>query len=186
MCNHYNCNHVLKNCSRGVGVLYLVDYRKVVGGKPVVGQFAVVGKERGGKYRGEYNVVGGSMKTGCWIDEAVREMREEVKHDIAPVFDAQFRHPGTKRVRWIIVGRTPVLVGKAPRGFSRAALNKEIAAANADPSLPAREREMECVEFARLGDDGKVRNPEGQELPASAYLLAALAELRDRHAELQL
>ena len=103
-----SCAHdVCKLNSAGVAVC-IVDPRM---------RCVLVGRERFGKYAGRYNICSGGAEAdkdvGCIVNTAMRELREEMKlrFDNVDAFLRMFTSSKTGRLRYFVLGSTPVLIG---------------------------------------------------------------------------
>lgn len=138
MCNHQICRKLRGlHAGNGVGIVPIVDYYKTY-------KCALFGCERGGKYKGTYNVIGGSMEQcdgGCWIAAAHRECAQECK--------LQITYAVLENATFFMQARTPFFLVEV-QGLKRATLNAQISAANATPTLPWCEREMSDVQYIHL------------------------------------
>lgn len=103
-----SCEHeVCKLKSAGVAVCIVDPVRRCV----------LVGRERFGKYAGRFNICSGGAEDekdhGCIIQTAMRELREELKirFDDERMFMRMFSSTRTGRLRYFVLGSTPVLIG---------------------------------------------------------------------------
>jgi len=144
--------------SFGVGVMILSEIKHTDSkGRPIVIPVALLGLERGGAFRGMFNISAGSMEhkdRGCFLGTARRELEQEFKILFSSwdAFDAFFKTNG--RYEWILSGETPVFIAR--QNLRRGPLNKAIATANADWKLPPEEREMERVEWVSLDTNPRI------------------------------
>ncbi len=156
MCNHRTCKNLRsRGAGRGVGVVVFEMYK---GATPVI----LLGNERGGRYHGEMNLCAGKLEPhdkGCYIVAAMRELSEEFKINVPfSNFDNIFKN-SKGRVRIIMLGKTPVLVGVF-HGISRTPLNQEISRCNSTPG-PHSQREMNFVNWINI----QTRAPIDTQLP---------------------
>lgn len=139
-----------------------------------------LGRERHGKYKGEYNLFAGKGEPEdnndkgefCWIKCAIRELWEEGCIDASfkgGLFDSIFRSFDGKCIRVFMHYQTPVFVGVLPKGTSRASIKKMITINQHNPSLGPQYKEMDDVEIFYL-KDGK--HPEGKYHPISSFAYA--------------
>jgi hypothetical protein len=133
----------------GVGTILLqLDY---FGNIPTI----ILGKERAGQYKGEYNIFAGKMEkedNGCYIKAAWREFTQESGIELS--FN-NFSRTIINRYglyRYIIHGKTVIFVSKMS-GLSRNTINNYIYKKNANHNLPWSFREIEKVE--RFSIDGR-------------------------------
>ena len=135
MCQHDLCNEIrqLTNYTParkyGIGILIVVPYfvkcNAIYKSK---GNYLVVGKERRGKYKNQYNVVGGGLDAkdnGCFYNCAIREMEEEIGISFRSMasFDTKAIDKGKYRI--FLQGRTPQIVLSWP-GLKRSMIQKTI------------------------------------------------------------
>lgn len=183
-CKHFNCSEIRKrNHNGGAGIFPVVDYHK---GRVRVGHAVMVVFERDGPNANKYNVAGGKLDNDrCWIRGAERECMEELKFEL----DWDYaRDPKTGHIRWFAGGsgrKTPIFVLNMPAKTSRGPINKLIQKANADPTLPFCEREVDHVTWARL-KNGVVVDVDGTPLPCTSYLESALRTFFSHIAEFNL
>jgi hypothetical protein len=115
----------------------------------------ILGKERAGQYKGQYNIFAGKMEkedNGCYVKAALREFTQESGIELS--FN-NFSRTITNRYglyRYILHGKTVIFVSKIS-GISRDTLNNYIYKKNANLNLPWAFREIEKVERFTL--DGK-------------------------------
>jgi hypothetical protein len=126
----------------GIGtVLLQLDY---FGNIPTI----ILGKERAGQYKGEYNLFAGKMEpedNGCYIKAAWREFSQESGIELSY---SNFRKTITNRYslyRYIIHGKTVIFVSKM-NGLRRDIINNYIYKKNTNHNLPWSLREIEKVE----------------------------------------
>ena len=122
-CGHRTCDRLrLLGAARGVGV-FLYNQSKAC---------VLMGLERFGQYAGHLNLCGGRMDPqdrGCYINAAIRELREEFKVSLSyDDFENTFRNFRKTSIRFMMVNKTPVLVGAAQwiEDLSRRVLNQKI------------------------------------------------------------
>lgn len=151
MCNHNTCKNIKlyrannnKTCEGGVGVILLNNYYNR-------NKYAVLlGKERGGKYAGEYNLCAGSVEkcdNSCYIETARREILEEFKIDLykSKDFDKVFKNTSGK-IRYIMHNSNPIFIGIIS-GFKRKDLNDKIKKDNNNVKISRSLQEIENVDY---------------------------------------
>ena len=151
MCQHNTCKNIRsyrannnKTSEGGVGVILLNNYYNC-------NKYAVLlGKEKGGRYAGEYNLCAGSVEkcdNSCYIATARREMLEEFKLDLhkSSDFDKVFKNSSGK-VRYIMHNSNPVFIGVIS-GIKRKDLNDKIKKDNSNTKLSHSLREMDNVDY---------------------------------------
>lgn len=165
MCRHNFCKYIIQQRQQqgfrpdcGVGVLPIVNYNGQ-------GRIAVMlGKERGGDYRNQFNLCGGGMEpedAGCILNAALRELREEFKIEVNwSNFDQFFKYPFGGQFRYIIHRGTVILVGDF-QGLSRVPINQNIQACNSNQSLPWKLREIEQVDWFWMDDQSQIDEKQG-------------------------
>ena len=133
----------------GVGtVLLQLDYSDNI---PTI----ILGKERAGQYKGEYNLFAGKMEledNSCYTRGAWREFSQESGIELSY---SKYLTIITNRVglyRYIIHGKTVIFVAKMS-GLRRDIINNNIYKKNANHNLPWSLREIEKVERFTL--DGR-------------------------------
>lgn len=161
MCNHKTCSNIRlyrannnKISEGGVGMILLNNYYNR--NKYVV----LLGKERGGKYAGEYNLCAGSVEkcdNSCYIEAAKRELMEEFKMDLhkSKDFDKVFKNTSGK-IRYIMHNSNPVFIGVIS-GIKRKDLNDKIQKDNNNTKLSRSLREMDDVDYFWL-DGTQIEN----------------------------
>jgi hypothetical protein len=140
----------LKNLNiGGVGtVLLQLNY---YGNIPTI----ILGKERAGQYKGEYNLFAGKMEkedNGCYIKAAWREFTQESGIELSL---NKFSKTLTNRhglYRYFLHGKTVIFISKIS-GISRDTINNYIYRKNSNLNLPWSYREIEKVERFTL--DGR-------------------------------
>jgi 8-oxo-dGTP pyrophosphatase MutT (NUDIX family) len=107
----------------------------------------LLGRERFGKYRGKFNLCAGSVEPeddGCAVAAAQRELREEFK--LALNWDRCFSLQSRRSFRVVMVGPTPVFVGKLPlEEVDPQVLTHHMQASILDERLPGTHKEMEAA-----------------------------------------
>lgn len=177
VCNcsiHKTCMALTQQgASFGIGVVALLNYRHKDGRESDV---MAVGRERGGKYKGEYNLCAGSGENTdknwegefCFLMIVQREFREEFKIN-APfandIFNSYFKG-SNGRIRYFMHHRTPIFVATLPNGTSRGPIKNAMVNACNNPSLPWCEKEMDDFEYIRL-DNGQ--QLEGKQIKVSSF-----------------
>jgi len=140
----------LKNLNiSGVGTVLLQP--NYYGNIPTI----ILGKERAGQYKGEYNLFAGKMEkedNGCYIKAAWREFTQESGIELS--FNNYSKTIINKfgKYRYFLHGKTVIFVSKI-NNISRDTMNYYIYKKNANPNLPWALREIEKVERFTL--DGK-------------------------------
>jgi len=147
-----NCDICKKFKHLGIGgvgtALLQLDY---FGNIPTI----ILGKERAGQYKGEYNLFAGKMEiedNGCYTRGAWREFLQESGIELPY---SKYLRTITNRVglyRYIIHGKTVIFVAKIS-GLRRDSINNNIYKKNANSNLPWALREIEKVERFTL--DGR-------------------------------
>lgn len=125
-----------------------------------------VGKEVGGRYRGQFNLCAGKSeasdyygKAFCWLKCALRELREEFKIDVSfgPRFDEIFKNKKGD-TRFIIHNRTPVFIAVIPSGLRRLEIKNQMTYDRNDQMKPYSYKEMDDFEFIRLDNGKQIEN----------------------------
>ena len=171
-CGHRTCGYILskighkKKCGVGA-VIYNNYYDRKTGS--LTPSF-LLGKERGGSYKGMYNLLAGGLEhsdCGCFIKGIIREINQEGKLGIkfGKDFDRKFRSQKTGRIRVLIHNGTPIFIGYL-NGISRRPLNQKIKQCNQNRNLPWCEREMDCVDWFKLSDCSQL---EGKRCKVSSF-----------------
>lgn len=148
-CNCDICKKFKKLHISGVGtVLLQLDYYNNI---PTI----ILGKERAGQYKGQYNIFAGKMEkedNDCYIKAAWREFTQESGIELS--FN-NFSRTIINRFglyRYVLHGKTVIFVSKIS-GISRDTINNYIYIKNANYNLPWAFREIEKVERFTL--DGR-------------------------------
>ncbi len=170
MCKHRTCSEIRtarsnlgKTGDGGVGVVLLNNYYSR-------GNYAIfLGKERGGKYKNEYNLCAGGVEqidNSCYIEAAKRELREEFKIDIQDYkdFDKIFKNT-SGRVRYIMHHSTPIFIGVIS-SIKRGDLNKKIQDDNNNKTLSHSYHEMDRVDYFWLN---------GSQIDGQQYVISKFA-----------
>ena len=158
-CNHKTCNKIKQFRSNnnyrgqgGVAVLLLNNYYNR--GNLV----ALLGKEKGGKYKDMYNLCSGGVDSSdnhCYIKAARRELLEEFKINVDyKLFDTVFRNSKGK-IRYLMHYGTPVFIGIVS-GVSRSKINPIISLHNSNNSLPYCLRELYGVDYFWLNNKNQI------------------------------
>ena len=171
MCNHRLCNS--NPGIKGVGVVFLTRYRKNGINVPYA---TILGQERSGIYKGEFNLPGGKVEpedNRCLYKAIIREVRQEIKIDLKPdwTFFNKIFKKYDNTTRHFILRNTMIFVGILPRGISRRTLNAKIQRCNNNNSLPWSEREMAQVEWFNAET---MRQIENNRAVPSSYALTAV------------
>lgn len=163
MCRHRTCQWIRDqgiklNNKIPVGVaiiVFLLYYNK----DPAV----LLGLERGGKYKDQYNLAAGKLEhhdNGCYMAAMMRELAEEFKiYIIFQDFDDHFRG-SSGRIRVIMHKNTPVFIGVF-QGLTRSKLNRKIQIANNNHHLPRSQQEMAEVQWCFLNNMSISDRPNG-------------------------
>lgn len=157
---HTTCRTIIASCNHPRGPAFsafALPCNNYYGKEMVV----LVGKERSGAYRNQFNLIGGKgEKTDtcvhcgklCWIACLWREVSEEGKIKLNKAsFEKYFRSKVTGLIRVHVHKRTPIFIGVFP-GLSRGPLNRQIQADNSNPRLPSDQKEMSKVQWVRMSD----------------------------------
>mgnify|MGYP003420364802 CR=1 len=151
MCKHNTCAQIWKAKGNAVklgGVSALIVNPNYVADGVVRGVQVLLGKEVAGQYVNQYNLPGGKMDTRCFLDELIREVREEAKIDLSYAnFDAHFRIDG--KINWFLYNTTPIFIGIFP-GLSTRKITQAMQLAIKDPSVPTAEKEMSDAKWFDL------------------------------------
>ena len=133
MCNHNTCATLhATHCAKSIGAAIMLNYYDNE-------YVCFLGREVGGEFAGQYNVIGGKMELrdqGCFLQCLAREVREECKFPTLnddgsvnwQVLDAMFK--GTDNTFHYFfqqgnVNKTPIFIGVV-QGISRAVLRAKI------------------------------------------------------------
>lgn len=175
MCQHKTCANIRINGGKnGVAAAILNFYNGNT--TPVI----LLGKERGGAYTGQYNLIAGKLDkqdNGCYIVALKRELAEEVKLDNLSQqdnFDYVFKMSNGK-MRVIMYGGTPIFIG-IYNGLSRAPLNSKITAC-ISPTVPWHLQEIELVDWFRLDNHSQL---EGTTYQVSIFADAVMTRIWDQ------
>ena len=139
-CGHAICAQY-QHCG-GVAVVVVNNYNR----NGIRAKVVLLGKERGGKYKGAYNFCAGKTEahdSKCFIAAARRELDEEFKLSLST---SSFNN---KLKKCFTHGRTVVFVIECT-GLSRQSLNPAISKALNNPHLPHHLKEMEHVDWFRM------------------------------------
>jgi 8-oxo-dGTP pyrophosphatase MutT (NUDIX family) len=161
-----SCLHdVCKMRSGGVAMCIVDPIRRVV----------LVGRERFGKYAGRFNICSGGVDDadgGCLVRTAMRELREELKLRFADehAFLRMFSSTHTGRLRYLVLGSTPVFIGwvdasQISLDTIRSHMARDLASDTAAPCY----KEMDDVRWAPLG---------GSDVPLSRLAVAVMRRVR--------
>lgn len=159
---HNTCKYLANiNANQGVAIAPIIFYT------PLQTWVIMLGLERGGRYKGEYNLFSGngekedldSSRSFCWLKCLIREFHEE-STIYAPFakgqFDFIFRSLNKKRIRYFLHHNTPVFLGLLPKGTSRKPINNELKRRSSDNKLPYQYKEMLKVDYFRLDNGDQI------------------------------
>lgn len=150
MCKHNTCAEIwkAKGTTKLGGVSALIVNPNYVADGVVRGTQVLLGKEVAGQYVNQYNLPGGKMDTRCFLDELIREVREETKIDLSYAnFDVHFRIGG--KINWFLHNTTPIFIGTFP-GLSTRKITQAMQLAIKDTALPTAEKEMSDAKWFDL------------------------------------
>lgn len=174
MCKHKTCKKFNAIGVKGVACIVLNWYN---GKTPVV----MLGKEKGGQYKGTWNLCAGKIEPkdgGCVLLALLRELGEEFKIflQFGKIFDFHFRSQnGSGPIRYFMMGKTAVFVGTFI-GCSTTKINGIIDHYNNDWQLHWSFKEMSCVDWVDISNQF---NPVGlkKNIQISTFALNAIKQL---------
>ena len=152
MCEHLTCKKIksfrTKNNATnrsGAGVILLNNY---YGHDKYV---VLLGKERGGKYKGEYNICAGGMEkcdNFCYIQTAISSSNF---NDFGKIF-----RDSSGKIRYIMHRNNPVFIGTI-NGVKRKDINDRIEKDNLNFKMKNKFHEIKCVDYFWL-DGTQIEN----------------------------
>lgn len=170
MCNHAICAKLraLKNTRDGVGIallnLYYKQYKTIL-----------LGHEKKGRYKGQYNMIGGSLEPvdrNCWVNGVIREGYQEAK--------IKLKEKDVMNAPVIIHSRTPIFCIYIT-SIKREDLNKKIKQDNQNPAIPWHDKEMSDVQYINIKTGQMIKkvgnNFAEQPVPISSYAQAVINKL---------
>lgn len=151
MCNHKVCkDFISKGYRKAVGVFIFNNYTNQSTG--VQTPSVLLGRERDGSYKGQYNLCAGGLETednSCWIRTAIRELNEEFKIKLDMSEFATHFKTRNDDFNHVISRGTPIFIGHFP-GLSRVPLNNKISRDLKDNNLSSCYKEMDSVDWFTL------------------------------------
>ena len=138
----------------------------------------LLGYERGGQYKGQYNLFSGSVDqndNGCYLVAIVREIFEESTLNIplGKTFDDIFKGSFGK-IRFIMHNGTPVFIGVI-HDISRKNINHELQLRIQDTTLHYSMKEISFVEWFDLQNESQI---EGKTLPISEFASSIVKKIK--------
>lgn len=151
----------------GVGVVIYFTYGK---GSIRNVEVVILGREKYGDYKHQYNIVAGKReKNECILETAVREVKEELKIDISKQ-DLINSHSE-------LIGKTPVFFVKIQSGISRQTLNFNVTSDLSNMNLPYSYKEIDHIDYFKISDASQLN---GKNAVVSSFAMSAISLLRNR------